>query len=232
MTMSDIAITSNSQSSFVIPKLHDDGSNWADYEPRAKNAMGAKGLMKHAEGRARQPALLILLNDVLMSRDDPTKPATEEQLDSAEKKIDDYERNEAHAKHIILSTTSPHLSSKIKNLTTAKAMWDAVLVDVSNKSTLQQIDILDQLQEMHCGENSDANAHLLEVTEHFRLMEEQHDQLATMGAPVPEASFLALVMKSMPASYRPTVQTIDTNSILANRVSTLPNTTLGAALLG
>jgi hypothetical protein len=39
--MSNIAITLNSQSSFVIPKLRDDGSNWADYEPRAKNAMGA-----------------------------------------------------------------------------------------------------------------------------------------------------------------------------------------------
>ncbi|KIM82762.1 hypothetical protein PILCRDRAFT_7666 [Piloderma croceum F 1598] len=128
--MSDIAITLNSQSLFVIPKLHDDGSNWADYEPQAKNAMGVKGLMKHAEGCARQPAPLILLNDVLMSQDDPTKLATEEQLDPAEKKIDDYEWNEAHAKHIILSTTSPRLSSKIKNLTTTKAMWDAVLVDV------------------------------------------------------------------------------------------------------
>src|ERR1700683_841748 len=105
--------------------------------------MGVKGLMKHAEGCARQPAPLIFLNDVPMSRDDPTKPATEEQLESAEKKIDDYEWNEARAKHIILSTTSPCLSSKIKNLTTAKAMWDAVLVDISNKSTLQQINILD-----------------------------------------------------------------------------------------
>ena len=72
--MSDIAITLNSRSSFVIPKLCDNVSNWADYEPWAKNAIGAKGLMKHAEGCARQPAPLILLNDVLMSRDDPTKP--------------------------------------------------------------------------------------------------------------------------------------------------------------
>ena len=28
----------------VVPKLHDDGSNWSDYEPRIQNAMGAKGL--------------------------------------------------------------------------------------------------------------------------------------------------------------------------------------------
>jgi hypothetical protein len=89
--MSDIAITSNLQSSFIIPKLHDDGSNWADYEPRAKNALGAKGLMKHAEGCARQPTLLTEVNNVPMSRADPTVAATEEEIESAEKKIDDYE---------------------------------------------------------------------------------------------------------------------------------------------
>jgi hypothetical protein len=90
--MSDIAITSNSQSSFVIPKLRDDGSNWSDYEPRAKNALGAKGLTKHAEGRARQPTPLTEVNNVPMSRADPKVAATEEEIESAEKKIDDYER--------------------------------------------------------------------------------------------------------------------------------------------
>jgi hypothetical protein len=182
--MSDIAVTSNSQSSFIIPELRDDGSNWADYEPRAKNAMGAKGLTKHAEGRARQPTLLTEVNNVPMSQADPTVAATETEIESAEKKIDDYEWNKAHAKHIILSTTLPHLSSKIKAFATAKEMWDAVKADVSNKSMLQQIDILEQLQEIHCSENADADAHLLEITEHFCLMEENRDQLATMGSPV------------------------------------------------
>src|SRR5882762_928028 len=187
--------------------------------------MGTKGLTKHAEGRARQPTPLPEVNNVPMSRADPTVAATEVEIESAEKKLDDYERNEAHAKHIILSTTSPCLSLKIKHFATVKEMWDAVLVDVSNKSTLQQIDILEQLQEMHCGENADADAHLLEITEHFCLMEEHRDQLATMGSPVGEAGFLALVLKSVPASYRPTVQTIDTNSILTSRASTTPNAT-------
>ena len=102
-------------------------------------------------------------------------------------------------------------------------MWDAVKVDVSNKSMLQQIDILEQLQEMHCSENADADAHLLEITEHFHLMEERRDQLATMGSLVADASFLTLVLKSVPASYHPTVQTIDTNSILMSQVSMVPD---------
>ena len=78
---------------------------------------------------------------------------------------------------------------------------------------------------MHCSENADADAHLFEITKHFCLMEEHHKQLATMGSPVGEAGFLALVLKSVPASYCPTVQTIDTNSILMSRVSTTLNTT-------
>ena len=103
-------------------------------------------------------------------------------------------------------------------------MWDAVKADVSNKSMLQQIDIMEKLQEMHCSENADANGHL-KITEHFHLMEEECDQLATVGSPVGKVGFLALVLKSIPAYYCPTLQTINTNSILMSRVSTTLNTT-------
>jgi hypothetical protein len=64
-------------------------------------------------------------------------------------------------------------------------------------------------------------------------MEEWHNQLATMGSPVSEASFLALVMKSVPASYCPMVQAIDTNTILTSRITTLsvtPGTVAGTTL--
>jgi hypothetical protein len=37
--MTDMVLTSNSPS-LVIPKLRDDRANWADYEPRARRAMG------------------------------------------------------------------------------------------------------------------------------------------------------------------------------------------------
>jgi hypothetical protein len=46
-----------------------------------------------------------------------------------------------------------------------------------------------------------------------------------MGSPVGEVGFLALVLKSVPASYHLTVQTIDTNSILTSRASTIFNAT-------
>jgi hypothetical protein len=215
--MSDIAITSSTQTSFTIPKLRDDGSNWTDYEPRVKNALGAKGLWKHVDGRARQPIPLVAVNGVLMAHGSTTTPAKEEEIESAEKKMDDYEKNEAYAKHIILSSTSPRLSSKIKNESTAKEMWNAVVADVKNKSTLQQLDLLELLQSMRLDEGSDATTHLNEMETHFRVMEERRDALATMGHTVTEPNFLANVLKSVPGSYRPTVQTIDTTQLLTKQ---------------
>ena len=52
--------------------------------------------------------------------------ATEEQIEAKEAKFAEYEKQEYLVQHIFLSTTSTHLGSKIKDLKTAKEMWDAV----------------------------------------------------------------------------------------------------------
>ena len=52
------ALLQNPNSDFGIlsvPKLHDDGSNWGDYQPQVRKAMGAKGLWRHVEGTATAP---------------------------------------------------------------------------------------------------------------------------------------------------------------------------------
>jgi hypothetical protein len=43
--MSSLSFNSHPDlTNLAIPKLRDDGSNWADYAPRIQKAMGAKGL--------------------------------------------------------------------------------------------------------------------------------------------------------------------------------------------
>ena len=103
MTDTEIASTSPS---LVIPKLCDDGTNWADYEPRARRVMGSKGLVAHLEGRAKPPAEYIKVNDVPMVSTNPDVPATDEQLEAKEKKLSEYEQREYLAQHLILSSTS------------------------------------------------------------------------------------------------------------------------------
>ena len=79
--------------SLSIPKLRDDGSNWLDYEPRIKKAMGAKGFWMHVEGRATAPTPYRLVNNVPTLSDGKT-PAMEEQVEAREMRIMDYEKRE------------------------------------------------------------------------------------------------------------------------------------------
>src|ERR1700731_873287 len=96
-------------SPFAIVKLRDDGSNWPDYEMKAKTAMGAKGLIRHIEGTARRPLPFDLENGRPVS--EPGKLATRLEIQELERAMDEYEQKEYAARHIMLTTVSPQLST-------------------------------------------------------------------------------------------------------------------------
>ena len=115
----------------VVLKLHDDRSNWADYEPRIQRVLGLKGLWRRVKGTAIVPKPYALVTGVPVLMDGMTQ-ATEDQIEAREMKIIDYNKREYFTQHVILSTTSTCLSNKIKNCKTSHDMWDAV------KRTLRQ----------------------------------------------------------------------------------------------
>ena len=122
--MSSFSLSPKSDSTnLAVPKLRDDGSNWVDYEPRIQKAMGAKGLWRHVEGKASEPKHYAMDTSGTYVLTDGKTPATEEQVESKEAKIEDFEKKHYLAQHIILSTTSTRLSSKIKNMKSAPEMW-------------------------------------------------------------------------------------------------------------
>ena len=89
---SDMTMNSNSDSTtLAVPKLCDDGSNWADYLPRLQNTMGAKGLWRHVEGTATAPVPFAVTNGIPMLSDGKTA-AMEDQIDAKESKIIDFEK--------------------------------------------------------------------------------------------------------------------------------------------
>ena len=120
--MSTFSLNSSSDSTtLAIPKLRDDGSNWSDYEPKIRKAMGVKALWRHVEGTAVAPKPYaekdgkpVLANG--------TTPTTDNQIEAKESKIIEFEKGEYLAQHILLSTTSTRLGAKIKDLKTAKDM--------------------------------------------------------------------------------------------------------------
>ena len=77
----------------------------------------------------------------------------------------EYEKREYLAQHIILSTTSICLGSKIKDLTTAQDMWTKIKANTTMKSTLYLLDAEDQLTSMKLQDNDDPKTHLLLNTE-------------------------------------------------------------------
>ena len=122
-TMNNTYASSSSDSTtLAVPKLRDDRSNWSDYEPRLQNAMGAKGLWRHVLGPATAPVLYVLNNGIPMPADGKT-PATEDQIEAKESKIIEFEKREYLSRHILMSTTSTRLGSKIKALKAPCTSW-------------------------------------------------------------------------------------------------------------
>ena len=208
----------NSQSSHLtVLKLQDDGSNWADYAPRLQKAMGARGLWRHVEGKATVPKPYELVNGIQVLQDGKTK-ATEDQIERKEMKLMEFERQEYFAQHIILSTTSTCLGAKIKDLTTAKEMWDVVKAETTTKSTLYILNAEEQLANMKLYDDEDSQTHLSEIKNHFEIMLRQHDNLISIGSTISNSWFNTIIMSSIPESYRPTLQTI-TAAQQANKIS-------------
>ena len=126
-------MNSNSDSVLSIPKLHDDRSNWSDYEPRLRKVMGSKGLWRHMEGLAVALKPYIVVDKIPVLSDGKTL-ATNEQLEAKEIRIIEFEKKEYLAQHILLLTTSICLGAKIKNLDTAEAMWEVVKANTTTKA--------------------------------------------------------------------------------------------------
>ena len=133
---------------------------------------------------------------------------TEEQIESKESKIIEFEKREYLAQHIILSTTSARIGSKIKDLTTAEDMWKAVVADATSRSTLFLLDAKEQLSSMRLGENEDSKSYLTELKQHFQLMMQHRDKLIKMGTTLSDTRFNIIIMSSLLDSYRPILQTI------------------------
>ena len=209
----------------AVPKLRDDRSNWADYEPHIQRALGLKGLWRHVEGTAIVPKLYALVARVPVLADGTTQ-ATEDQIEARETKIIDYDKREYLAQHIILSTTSTRLGNKIKNLKTSHDMWDVVKADATTKSTLFLLNAEDQLASMKLAENDDPKVHLTEVKQHFQLMGQQHNNLLKMGSTISDSRYNTIIMSSLLESYQPIFQTITA----AEQASTLLGTLSSRAM--
>jgi hypothetical protein len=91
---------------------------------------------------------------------------------------------------------------RVQKLEGAAAMWKEIRDIHGGKTELVQIDLRRRLQETRYDENGDVKTHFSEM---LRLRE----SLAGMGAAIEDNDFYAVVMASLPESYRPLPSSIN-----------------------
>src|ERR1700726_4354824 len=104
IVQNDFMTINTSSNAIGVPRLRDDGANWADYESKARTAMGAKGLIRHCDGSAQKPVTYPEVNGIPMKT--PGVKATDEDLEEKERKLDEYEQKQYGVQHILLTTVS------------------------------------------------------------------------------------------------------------------------------
>jgi gag-polypeptide of LTR copia-type len=149
-------------------------------------------------------------NSVAMLADGKT-PATEDQIEAKESKLIEFKKREYLAQHILLSTTSTCLRTKIKNLLTSEDMWEVIKDNAMLKSTLYLLDAEDQLSSMKLADNNNAKTHLTELKQHFQLMLQHRYNLMKIGSTMSDTRFNIIIMSSLPESYQLMLQTITTS---------------------
>src|ERR1700731_3515913 len=160
---------------------------------KAKTAMGAKGLIRHIEGTVRRPLPFDVENGQPVT--EPGKPATRLEIQELECTMDEYEQKEYAARHIMLTTVLPRLSTMLQANTSAAQMWQQIVSDAMKKSRVHQVDMHRCLQELRCPEGGDMCAHLNAMTDLCT-------ELEGISAPVNDEDFTTMIHVSLPLSYR------------------------------
>ncbi|KAF7367236.1 Retrovirus-related Pol polyprotein from transposon TNT 1-94 [Mycena sanguinolenta] len=186
----------------TLPILQDDSSNWPHYEEIITTHVKSKGLHRHLAGTARKPADLVqdIIGDWFIDGGNGN-PLTEDELEAHEKKQDDYETKESKLRDIIYQTVSPTRFSQIKDMSPAYRVWEKLVELNQNRGDMAQLNVLNQLQQMRCGEDDDLLKHLAE-------MSILKDTLAKMGNPLSDPQFGAYIRASIPDHYRTLMTTI------------------------
>jgi hypothetical protein len=126
--------------------------------------------ISYASQRPRLPIPYALINSISIVSTNLYIPAMEDPIETRERKIMEYEQKEYLAQHLILSSTLLHLSQKLLQHITVKAMWDDIKLNATTKSSLHQVNILNRLQPIKCPSSLGSKIHLSEVKSHFEKM--------------------------------------------------------------
>ncbi|PIL25828.1 transcription factor [Ganoderma sinense ZZ0214-1] len=115
-------------------------------------------------------------------------------VEDAEAKVDEFEQREFATRQQIYSTISDTMLIRVKNLPSAAMVWTALVTEYEGKSEMYSNVIRTRLLNTKCPEGGNLREHL-DTLWHLR------EQLASMGATLPDQEFSATIYQSVPESY-------------------------------
>ena len=201
---------------FNVPQLAEDGLNWIIYKGRLLTAVNARGstMGQYLDGSVQEPTLLQTDSNGV-----PIGPAggaaTPAEIKENLNEIQEYQYRNSIVKQQIFSTLTDDTFLRVQEFESASKIWMELCAIHEGKTKLTQIDLRRQLHETRCQEGGD-------VKEHFSALRRLKQSLAGMGVKVADEDYTAIIMGSLPESYRPTLSAISANARM-NAKSITPN---------
>ncbi|OAX40831.1 hypothetical protein K503DRAFT_686705, partial [Rhizopogon vinicolor AM-OR11-026] len=122
----DFTLPSSNSGLFNIPQLAEDGTNWITYKERMLTAIGARGLMRYADGRAVKPVPYKFDETKKEHQKTDGTVATETEVEELDKKIDEYYQKDSLVKQQIFSTITDRVLLRVQRLDGASAVWTEI----------------------------------------------------------------------------------------------------------
>jgi hypothetical protein len=157
-------------------------------------ALGARGLGEYVDGMAVRP--------ILFTTSPSGVTATPEGIKENKREVAEYMQKDYLVQQHIFRTVTDRMMLQISNQTTGAAMWKEIKMLHEGKSALVKADVRKHMLLACCDEGRDVKAHFGELNRLCQIM-------AGMGAIVDDEDYAAIVMGSLPDSYRPIISTLE-----------------------
>jgi hypothetical protein len=158
-----------------IPCLEADGSNWAIFVLRFREAMQVAQRWPYFEGTIPCPS-----------------PKNQAKVpDNEQKSIDDWEFEDLAAHYLLSQRLPDSIAIRLKVFTTAKARWDHLVTEFTAQSVYAQNDLEEAFFSMACTKGEDVRVFLTSLRY-------KREELAAAGVRITQKEYQRTILKSLP----------------------------------
>ena len=158
-----------------VPKLEANGTNWAIFLVRFRDAVEVKGYWGHFDGTTPVPTL-------------STPPTTKETTAKTQ-----WEKDERSAKLLLIQKLPDSTLMKIHMKVTVQERWSAVVKEYTEKGAYAQTDMRTKFLASRCPEKGN-------VRDFLDQLQMKKEELVQVGVVISDSDYLSTIISSLPVS--------------------------------